>query len=676
MTQSDIDILNEAQRDAVFFPPDKNLLILAGAGSGKTRVITTKIAKLIERDLISPSQILALTFTKKAALQMRERATLLCSQAAFSKVGTFHSFGAMLLRVWRGSGGDAGLVNVSPHFTVYDEGEGATLLAEALRGEGATKTDKKLYKHFVNLISLCKDNNLGIDDDLSQVVGKRGEEELRAAFIAYEKALRKTGNVDFGDLIVLPNLILQSDKQFASRMEGRYKIIMVDEYQDVNKAQVVFLRTLATVTGATLCVVGDDDQSIYKFRGSDVQSILGFQAAFPPCDKITLEVNYRSTPGILRLANEAIKNNRARLGKNLRAGRTDKLGASEDKPLVEVFIDEKSEALYCVERIQKEVAKGLYSYRDFAIIYRMNSQSMSFEQALLAAHIPYRIEGSVKFYEREEVKNALAYLRFIFNEGDSVNFLRIANVPTRGLGKTSLERIVDANFDLDRAKLTAKAKKAYSDFCATIATLHQKLADFEAQEEAAPLSQYIFAVIKETKLLDHYKAIDSAEGSERASNLDQLVNSAVKYNATFEGLGEWLEDVALATPAPQSDITQDEVTLITCHATKGLEFPIVFLTGLEQGIFPLYKNGQCDTEEERRLFYVAVTRAMNRLTLTFCKTRLLYGNRQFSLISQFLQESQEKLALGEGLATPNRCHPAQLLLSSMAYFPHNPPRQQ
>lgn len=674
MTESDIEILNPAQKEAVFFTPDENLLILAGAGSGKTRVITTKIAKLIESDSIAPSEILALTFTKKAAIQMRERATALCPQASFSKVSTFHSFGAMFLRIWRGSGGDTDIVNLSPHFTVYDEDEGAVLLAEALRGEGATKSDKKLFKHFVNLISLCKDNGLTVDDDLSQIVGTRNEEELRMAFVEYERALRKTGNVDFGDLIILPNLILQRDDAFRERMIGRFKIILVDEYQDVNKAQVELLATLATVSGAKLCVVGDDDQSIYKFRGSDVASILGFQEAFPPCQKITLEINYRSTAGILNLANAVIKNNQARLGKNLRAGRTDRYGVSTDKPTVEVFTDEKSEATYCVDCIAHQVEQGTYSYRDFAIIYRMNSQSMSFEQALLAAHIPYRIEGAVKFYEREEVKNALSYLRYICNSDDTVSFLRIANVPTRGLGKTSLERIIDSGFDVARANLTAKAKKAYEDFSDTIESLRKKLSEYENEEPAPNLSQYIFDVLKITKLLDHYKAIDSAEGSERTANLDQLVNTAVKYNANQEGLSLWLEDVALATPAPQNEVTGDEVTLITCHATKGLEFPIVFLTGLEQGIFPLYKNGKCDTEEERRLFYVAVTRAMNCLTLTFCKTRLIYGNRQFSLISQFLQESQEQLSLGEGLEARTATHPAQLLLSSMGWHPHNRPR--
>lgn len=654
--QKYLSLLNPEQKQAVEHEGSP-LLILAGAGSGKTRVITTKIAWLISEKNVDPRSILAVTFTKKAANEMRERAQAMEPSAEESQIRTFHSFGAYFLRRYAEAAG------VDKNFTVYDDDDMVTLIQKST--PGLKKSEAASYAHS---IALAKDYCLPPD---SLRLGEVSSDPLfPEVYAAYQKRLRSTGNVDFGDLIMLPVQVLAENANIARQMHYRYRVIMVDEYQDSNVAQFLFLKALSGVdqdSGTYVCVVGDDDQSIYKFRGAEVQNILNFQKEFPGTQLIRLERNYRSTSSILNAANCVIKNNSDRLGKTLSAERGD-----GKKPDLIFLPNQDDEAAFCAELIKKQVKKG-GAYSDWAILYRTNAQSLVFESEFLHKRIPYQVVGTLKFYEREEIKDLLAFLALLANSKDEIAFRRIVNKPARGLGPTSQDKIIDAakaqSQDLIQVSkdlapsLSKKAREGLEKFCALVDSFKEKLGESTTARDAADSSdnapnssadntpavpansqQNLGALVEEimqkSGLEEYHAADDEISGTQRVANMQELANNASLYPLNMDGLLEFLDSIELdRTLASQEEEGLDRVTLITLHNTKGLEFKRVIITGLEQGIFPHGDKSAAELEEERRLFYVGITRAQDELYITSCAARRMYGRTEFMQPSVFLQEA-------------------------------------
>lgn len=656
-----LETLNPEQTEAVIHSGSP-LLILAGAGSGKTRVITTKIVYLIQHENVNPYSILAVTFTKKAAREMQERAGQLEPLANRAQIRTFHSFGAWFLRLYAE---EAGLV---PSFTVYDDDDSAALITKAV-----PRLTKKQAVSAARKIALCKDYCLSPDDDLSAF---DTDGTLSEVYAAYQKRLRETGNADFGDLIMLPVQILERNAEIRAQIHRRFRVVMVDEYQDSNVAQFKLLQAVSGVqenSGTYVCVVGDDDQSIYKFRGADVQNILQFPKIFSGAHIIRLEKNYRSTGNILAAADAVVSHNAQRLGKTLVAVR-----GEGSKPKLVFLSDQDKEAQFCASLIKKSVEeKGSCSYRDFAVLYRTNAQSLGFESEFLHKKIPYVVVGSLKFYEREEIKDLLAYLSLIANGRDELAFRRIVNKPVRGIGEKTQDKIVDSareaagasaeNLNLVDAadgsaesfsKKTRDGIKEFSRFMKNLrGQLEQKSAEADGisrTEELAALasgdtvgsgggerlSAFVQAVAEDSGLYEYYRAQDEADETSRTENIDELVSSALLYPYTMQGLLEFLDSIELdRTLAENAGDAVDAVTLITLHNTKGLEFPRVIITGLENGIFPRADKVSDELEEERRLFYVGITRAKDELYVTSCATRRLFGRTECMMPSRFLSEA-------------------------------------
>lgn len=648
-----LSLLNPEQKEAVEHSGSP-LLILAGAGSGKTRVITTKIAYLINQKGIEPYQILAVTFTKKAAKEMQDRAVAMESRSSGAMIRTFHSFGAWFLRKFYQEAG------VDQSFTVYDDDDMVTLLNKAV-----PSLNKQQASAVAHNIALAKDYCLTPDDpDLSQISAKA---EFREAYKAYETRLRQTGNVDFGDLIMLPAMLLENNENIRRQMHYRFKVIMVDEYQDSNVAQFKLLRALAgDVTSSDptyVCVVGDDDQSIYKFRGAEVQNILSFQEEFEGTQLIRLERNYRSTSKILFAADKIVSKNEDRLGKTLIAER------GEGKKPVLVFLpNQDEEAKFCASMILQSNKKGC-PFNDWAILYRTNAQSLTFESEFLRQKIPYQVVGSLKFYEREEIKDMLAVLSLCANPRDEISFRRIINKPSRGIGGVTQDKILsqaltDQGFQnlIETCKtasesMTKKAKEGVLQFTSFMDELFESLRIHSAQAEQKDetenkdnkktgkqtLAEFVEIIMNKSGLLELHKAQDEIAGTQKANNMQELVNSAVLYEYSRKGLLEFLDHIELdRTLENESEVNSDCVTLITLHNTKGLEFPRVVITGLESGIFPRQDKSGADLEEERRLFYVGITRAEDELYITSCHQRRLYGRSEFMEPSPFLFEAGDK----------------------------------
>ncbi len=619
--------LNDEQAAAVTHE-GSGLLILAGAGSGKTRVLTTKLAWLIKERGLDPYSILAVTFTKKAAGEMKERAIALESRAAYANIRTFHSFGAYCLRrYWQEAG-------VDKNFTVYDDDDSASLLAKAI--PGIKKSEAAIL---AKRIALAKDYGLTPDDDLSVLDG--GDGVFAVQYRSYQKRLEQTGNVDFGDLILLPYITLKNNALLRSDIHRRYRVIMVDEYQDSNIAQFLLLKELSGVEeGAPtyVCVVGDDDQSIYKFRGAEVQNILNFRDNFPGSDLIRLETNYRSTDMILSCAASLVSNNSGRLGKNLCSAR-----GKGKKPTLVFLPNQDDETEFCADMIENSLNKG-GAYSDWAILYRTNAQSLGFESCFLHRKIPYTLVGSLKFYEREEIKDLLSWLAFVANPRDEIAFRRIVNKPARGIGPGSQDKIVDAAFGkpltetLDSVKLSKKAGEALKDFF----SIYKTFTDFldENKDSELKLSEFIRLIVEKSGLKEHYESQDEISGSSKSDNMEELASSALFYSCSKEGLLDFLDHIELdrSLENPEGEEKKDAVTLITLHNTKGLEYKKVIITGMESGIFPRQDKTGADLEEERRLFYVGITRARDELYFTSCASRRLYGRTSFMLPSPFLSE--------------------------------------
>ena len=634
-----LDKLNEEQRAAVVHEGSP-LLILAGAGSGKTRVITTKIAYLISEKQIDPWSILSVTFTKKAANEMHERAIAIDERAADAQIRTFHSFGSWFLRKYAEHAG------LESSFTVYDDDDVATLIKKAEPSLSAKEVRTAAHQ-----ISLCKDYCLTPEDDLS-VIGS--EFDLNDIYSKYQKRLRATGNADFGDLIMLPVQILEAYSDIADYIHNRFKVIMVDEYQDSNIAQYRLLQSLSGVKQGSdtyVCVVGDDDQSIYKFRGAEVENILTFPEKFPGTEIIKLQRNYRSTANILRAAELVVKkNHHAGLEKTLIADRQD--GGS---PILAFLPDQNAEATFTADLIKKSLAAGA-KYSDWAVLYRTNAQSLSFEKEFLHRKIPYVVVGSLKFYEREEIKDALAYLSFVANHKDEISFRRIINKPARGIGEKTQDKLMESAVILNDdgapvySDLLENVKKqlqngGLSKKAAEGAEKFIKLFDTLAAcfDENKALSDFVERIIRDSALDEYHRAGDEIEGTTRVQNLQELVNTAVPYKCTMEGLLQFLDAINLdrTLDAENQAVGDDAVTLITLHNTKGLEYNRVIITGLEEGVFPRMDKTGAELEEERRLFYVGITRARDELYVTSTAKRCLYGRWDFMRPSPFIKEAAE-----------------------------------
>lgn len=619
--------LNDRQREAVLHEGSP-LLILAGAGSGKTRVITVKIAHLIAERGVDPHSILAVTFTNKAAAEMRQRAAALADGASNAMIRTFHSFGAWFLR----RNGSA--VDLPSGFSIYDDDDSITLLRTIFPDE-----NRPYLAQMARWISRAKDYLLGSDDDLSPI---SGDPDLATVYRAYEKRLREIGNVDFGDLIALPTRVLRENPEIRDRIRSRFRVIMVDEYQDSNVSQYLLLRELADDT-SYVCVVGDDDQSIYRFRGAEVRNILTFPESFPKTHIIRLEQNYRSTSAILSFASAVVANNDGRLGKTLWTSRE-----GGELPRLAYLHDQEQEVRFCASQLSPD------NYGRSAILYRTNAQSRPFETFFLRENIPYRLVGTLRFYEREEVKDALAYLRTLANPRDEVSFRRIINKPPRGLGDSSVGKMLGRRFGTG-GDLIAAARAAEADLGSRQTKgLRAFLALFERITEALgsmSLPEFVGEVIEQSGIGTYYLDRDEVAGRQRLENLEELMNAAALYGAGPDGLLEFLEGIELdsARAAEDDDGEGNRVTLITMHNTKGLEFDRVFITGLEDGLFPRgAEESAAELEEERRLFYVAITRAKDELYLTCCATRMLHGRTVELSPSRFLGEVPAELIRVDG----------------------------
>ena len=635
--------LNPRQAEAVTHGSDP-LLILAGAGSGKTRVVTSRIAWMVAERGFDASSILAVTFTNKAASEMRERVSSLVPAASGAMIRTFHSFGAWLLRR------NARAAGLPGSFTIYDDDDQVSLLAQILTG-----LPRRELRLTANRIARAKDGGLTPEDDLSEFSRYPGFADI---YRRYDERLRGIGNVDFGDLILLPIRLLQSREEIRGRIRARFRAVLVDEYQDTNAAQYQLLKELVGPE-TWLGVVGDDDQSIYGFRGAEVENILSFPRMFPDTQVVKLEQNYRSTGTILDIASAVVANNAGRLGKTMWTA-----GRRGEKAVVARLEDHDEEAEWCAGRIG-----SLGGFGDTAVLYRTNAQSRVFETVFRRRDIPYRIVGTLSFYQREEVKDVLAYLAWIANRRDEVAFRRIANKPARGLGKKSLDSLLsavgtagseDIRAALDKVPLKGRAAKGVDFLGALFDRFSSAVAD-ESEGEFEHLGFMTEALTEASGLFQHYRDVDRIENSSRGANLDELVNAAAEYPATLSGLTAFLELVELDQALlEEEEGDENRVTLITMHNTKGLEYENVYVTGMDEGLFPRLDDDFDDDEleEERRLFYVAITRARGGLAFTCCRRRMLWGRYRDCLPSRFLREIPAELYRLEGPAVLGDAEPA------------------
>ena len=627
----DLSTLNSRQREAVVHEGGP-LVVFAGAGSGKTRVITYRVANLIDTHGVAPWQILAVTFTNKAAGEMRERLLgLLGDDGAAARVGTFHATCARLLRRHGESAG------VSKDFTIYDDQDQQALVKRVLRDLGL---DEKRYqpKAMAGRINRAKQEVQGpeeIDtpDAWSEVV--------RRVYATYEERLRKANALDFGDLIYRTVRALENDPTFHDEVVGRFSHVLVDEFQDTNHAQFRLVRLLAE-GHRNLCVVGDDDQSIYRWRGADRRNILDFRASFPDATLVKLEQNYRSTQRILRAANAVISRNLDREPKELWTDNPE-----GDPVLVVRTMDERDEARLVLRGLRELLAQG-QRLSDVAVFYRTHAQSRVIEEALRSANLGYRIVGGMRFYDRAEVKDLLAYLRVLTNPADDMSLLRIINTPARGIGKTTITRLLDQAAEQgsglselleqgDFPQIGNAARKRLLAFHG----LMMRLRDVAAS--GAPLGEIGAEVVNQSGYADVLRDDDTPEADARFQNVQELVASMDEFEREYpEGtLADFLENVTLQTSADEQ-VGGDRVTLMTVHAAKGLEFPVVMVTGLEEQVFPFKGvdpwEDPDELEEERRLAYVAFTRAEQRLVLSFAAVRRIFGQQRVGIPSRFLTE--------------------------------------
>lgn len=637
-----LEPLNPVQRAAVQCT-EGPVLIVAGAGSGKTRVLTHRVAYLIESLNVNPWEILAVTFTNKAAQEMKERILQLTGGVGKEAwIGTFHSVCARILRV------EGHLLGFSRNFSIFDRHDQLRFIKNIMEDINIP-TKQFPPEAIVRRISGAK-NMFVSPDEYKSIAKESFEETVSLLYSHYQIRLKENNIMDFDDLLVKPILIFEQFPEVLERYQKKIRYVLVDEFQDTNRPQYLFLRKLVA-KNRNLCVVGDDDQSIYRWRGADIRNILNLEKDFSDCKVFNLEQNYRSTKHILSAANSVVSKNSGRRVKSLW---TEK----ENGAKVTIFSvdDAAHESFIIVERIKEELSSKARDFSDFAVLYRTNSQSRVLEDALRTAAIPYKLVGGVRFYERKEIKDVLAYLRLLCNPKDPVSFKRIINFPLRGIGETSVARIEQFARDqslslLDAAgrveeipAISSRIRKNITDFY----TLIEKYASLKSEFSAGELAR---ALVDEIGILRIFKEIATEESYMKAENVRELLAAIEITTADGCDLDGFLEEVALITDIDAWNDKSNAVTLMTLHSAKGLEFPTVFIAGLEEGLFPLSRsqNDHEDLQEERRLFYVGATRAKERLYLTSAAQRLRFGETFNNVPSRFLKEMDSEFVLRKDL---------------------------
>ncbi len=635
--------LNLAQKKAVQVASGP-LLILAGAGSGKTKTLTHRIAYLIANDSIMPEEILAVTFTNKAAKEMRERLAILLGKSSLSRkfmpwMGTFHSICVKILRI------DGDYIDIPKNFVIYDEDDRQGLVKQAIKqlNIGDQNVKPKLVS---SVISSSKNEMIGPNDYFATAKTPYYK-NIAKIYEKYEQLRKKAGALDFDDLLLETVHLLRDNSKIRNKWRGQFKHILVDEYQDTNAAQYSIIKLLVNEK-KNICVVGDDWQSIYSWRGADFTNILNFEKDFKGAVVIKLEENYRSTGNILDAAGNVIAKNTQRTDKKLWT----KAGAGSPVQVFEVN-DEAEEANLVAEKIVSQINTSARKYGDFAVLYRTNAQSYTLERAFLRFHIPYQIVGGVRFYDRKEIKDIIAYLRLIYQPQDRMSFSRIANVPARGIGAASLEKFLDwqmtsgmdilsALINVDQIDaITPRAKKALLQLGEKLQIIRAMIDDFTPSE-----------IIEKTLNLTNYREFIS-DGTPVTEERLENIGSLLSDSQAFATLPDFLEEVALMSSVDVGNSGQ-KVTLMTLHAAKGLEFPVVFIVGLEEGILPhsrVYESGPAELEEERRLMYVGMTRAKQELYLVYADSRMQFGNRCYNPMSRFIEEMGEAVCLPQPIKT-------------------------
>lgn len=618
------NLLNEEQIIALK-ETEGAVLVTAGAGSGKTRLLTHRIAYLIDELGENPYNILAITFTNKAAGEMRERVAKMVNGADRIWISTFHSMCAKILRME--------IENLLPYtrdFTIYSESDSEKVLKEVF-GEYAI-TDDKLKKAVLFHLSNWKNGNQSLEDYLLTHKDEFDMKRIGQCILSYQEKLKKNNALDFDDLLLKTVEIFKKYPEILEKYAYRFHYILVDEFQDTNSVQYSLVKMLASIHG-NLFVVGDEDQCIYSWRGANFQNIFNIKNDFKDVKVFKLERNYRSTKEIISVANNVIKNNKSRLNKNMW---TEKSGG--EKPVIFEAFDERDEASFVARNIASLVSQG-YEYRDFAVLMRMNALSRSFEEAFLSYNIPHRIFGGFKFYERVEIKNLIAYLRLFINPKDDVSFARIINFPKRGIGDGTIAKL--QAFDYNKSLLESTLSNEIKD-----SLLYKKFQSFIEEFKKSlkvslkTLSKFVENVITSFKIREAYNPKDD-EDLDRLMNIDQFVSSVKEFETLNPdaSLSDFLESITLSSDVDEIG-SSGVVTIATVHAVKGLEFKCVFIVGLEEGIFPISRafDNPADMEEERRLMYVALTRAEERLFITHCVKRYMYGGSQYQSNSRFLRE--------------------------------------
>ena len=649
-----LDGLNDCQKRAVK-QTEGPVLIIAGAGSGKTRVLTNRIAYLIDECGISPYNILAITFTNKAAAEMRERVEKVTDCGSQVWVSTFHSTCVRILRRY------IDRIGYQTNFTIYDTDDQKSVIRDACK---KLNIDTKMLKErtIMSAISSAKDEMISPDEMEVNAGGDYNAKRIAGVYREYQKTLKANNALDFDDLIFKTVELLNRDEEVLEAYQERFRYIMVDEYQDTNTSQFRLISKLAEKYG-NLCVVGDDDQSIYKFRGANISNILNFENTFPGAKVIKLEQNYRSTQTILSAANEVIVHNIGRKSKKLWTE-----NGKGDKIHFRIYEDAYKEAEGVVENICACVRDG-WNYNDIAILYRTNAQSRLLEEKLIVRNVPYRIYGGINFYQRKEIKDILAYLKTIDNGMDGQAVKRIINVPRRGIGATTLERVqefADANdMTFWDALCNAAEIPNIGRGLSKIESFVTLILGFQAKKQFLSIRELTETILEDTRYMEALAENETKEEVEaRQENIDEFMNKIISYEEQTEGdfsemqtdgenpqaaptLSGFLEEVALIADIDNLDQDGNQVMLMTLHSAKGLEFPIVYMTGLEDGLFPSYMTIMSDdpteVEEERRLCYVGITRAQKELNISAAKTRMIHGETQMNKVSRFVKESPENL---------------------------------
>ncbi|WP_117282025.1 DNA helicase PcrA [Streptococcus intermedius] len=644
--------MNDRQAEAVQ-TTDGPLLIMAGAGSGKTRVLTHRIAYLIDEKLVNPWNILAITFTNKAAREMKERAFSLNPATEDCLIATFHSMCVRILRR------EADHIGYNRNFTIVDPGEQRTLMKRILKN---LNLDPKKWNERAILGTISNAKNDLIDEVAYENMASDMYTEIVAkCYTAYQKELRQSEAMDFDDLIMLTLRLFDQNPDVLTYYQQRYQYIHVDEYQDTNHAQYQLVKLLAS-RFKNICVVGDADQSIYGWRGADMQNILDFEKDYPEAKVVLLEENYRSTKTILQAANEVIRNNRNRRPKNLWT-------QNEDGEEIVYYRanDEQDEALFVARTIEQLTREG-YSHKDFAVLYRTNAQSRTVEEALLKANIPYTMVGGTKFYSRKEIRDVISYLNLIANPSDNISYERVVNEPKRGVGPGTVEKIrnfaasqnvslLEASSQIMLSLVKGKAAQSVFDFANLILNLRERL-------DELTVTELVEIVLEKTGYTEQLVAQGTLESQARIENIEEFLSVTKNFDEHSENdteetgldkLSRFLNDLALVADTDDAGTQESsEVTLMTLHAAKGLEFPVVFIIGMEENVFPLSRatEEEDELEEERRLAYVGITRAEKVLFLTNANSRLLYGKTNYNRPTRFLNEISSDLLNYQGLARP------------------------